>query len=41
VKAQTQTIIYTILAGDKPVAAQQATGTQARKLLKEKCFMEN
>ncbi|HEX2652021.1 MAG TPA: hypothetical protein VHN11_00020 [Xanthobacteraceae bacterium] len=39
-KAQTQTIIYTILADDNPVAALQATGAEARELLKEKWFHE-
>ena len=39
-KPKAQAIIYTILADDKAVAALQATGTEARELLKEKWFHE-
>jgi hypothetical protein len=38
-KRRTQAIIYTILADDKPVAALEATGIEARELLKERCFL--
>jgi hypothetical protein len=32
-------IIYTILADDKPVVALEATGTEARELLRERWFI--
>ena len=39
-KPKPQAIIYTILADDKPVAALEATGTEARELLKERWFLQ-
>ena len=33
-------LIYTILAGDKPIVALAATGREAGELCKEKCFRE-
>jgi hypothetical protein len=38
-KPRTQSIIYTILAADKPVAALEASGIEARELLKERWFL--
>jgi hypothetical protein len=38
-KPQPLKIIYTILADDKPVAAIEATGVEARELLKERWFV--
>ncbi len=35
-----QSLIYTILADDKPVAALEATGQEARELLKEQWFKD-
>ena len=32
-------LIYTILADDKPVAAMEASGYEARELLKERWFL--
>jgi hypothetical protein len=40
VKSAPLKIIYTILADDKPVAALEATGVEARELLKERWFAE-
>jgi hypothetical protein len=39
-KRKPQAIIYTILADDKPVAALEASGTEARELLKERWFLQ-
>ena len=39
-KLKPQAIIYTILADDKPVAALEASGTEARELLKERWFVQ-
>jgi len=39
-KLKPQAIIYTILADDKPVAALEASGTEARELLKERWFLQ-
>ena len=39
-KLKSQAIIYTILADDKPVAALEANGTEARELLKERWFLQ-
>ena len=39
-KPKQLTIIYTILADDKPVAALEANSTEARELLKETWFLE-
>jgi hypothetical protein len=39
-KPKPQAIIYTILADDRPVAALEANGTEARELLKEKWFLD-
>jgi len=38
-KRKPQAIIYTILADDKTVAALEASGTEARELLKERWFL--
>jgi hypothetical protein len=38
-KPKLQAIIYTILADDRPVAALEATATEARELLKEEWFL--
>ena len=39
-KPNKQTIIYTILADDKPIAALEANATEARELLKERWFLQ-
>lgn len=39
-KAKPQKLIYTILADDRPVAALQASGPEARELLHERWFLE-
>lgn len=39
-KPKIESIIYTILADDKPIAALEATGTEARELLKERWFVQ-
>ena len=39
-KRKPQAIIYTILADDKTVAALEASGTEARELLKERWFLQ-
>jgi hypothetical protein len=39
-KYKPNTLIYTILADDLPVAAVQASGPEARELCKEKWFLE-
>ena len=38
-KPKSQALIYTILADDKPVAALEASGPEARELLKERWFL--
>jgi hypothetical protein len=38
-KLKSQSLIYTILADDKPVAAIEASGPEARELLKERWFL--
>jgi hypothetical protein len=38
-KPQSQSLIYTILADDKPVAAIEASAHEARELLKERWFL--
>jgi hypothetical protein len=38
-KPNKQTIIYTLLAADLPVAAIEATGVEARELLKDSEFL--
>jgi hypothetical protein len=38
-KAKSQALIYTILADDKPVAALEASGPEARELLSERWFL--
>jgi hypothetical protein len=38
-KPQSQALIYTILADDKPVAALEASGPEARELLRERWFL--
>jgi hypothetical protein len=38
-KAKPQALIYTILADDKPVAALEASGPEARELLSERWFL--
>jgi hypothetical protein len=40
VKPKVQSLIYTILANAKPVAALEATGPEGRELLKERWFLE-
>lgn len=37
--AKSQALIYTILADDKPVAALEASGPEARELLRERWFL--
>jgi hypothetical protein len=39
-KQQLQLLIYTILADDMPIAALEATGSDARELCKERWFIE-
>lgn len=39
-KPKVQRLIYTILADDKSVAALEATGPEARELLKERWFLK-
>lgn len=39
-KPKSQALIYTILADDKPVAALEASGQEARELLKERWFLQ-
>jgi hypothetical protein len=39
-KHKPTTLIYTILADDKPLAAIEASGYEARKLLKERWFLQ-
>jgi hypothetical protein len=39
-KQQRQSLIYTILADDMPIAAIEATGPEARELCKERWFIE-
>jgi len=39
-KPKVQTVIYTILADEKPVAALEANGKDARELLKESWFLK-
>ena len=39
-KLKPQSIVYTILADDKPVAALEASATEARELLKERWFIQ-
>jgi hypothetical protein len=38
-KPKPQSLIYTILADDKPVAALESSGPEARELLKERWFL--
>ena len=38
-KPKSQALIYTILADDKPVAALEASGSEARELLSEQWFL--
>ena len=38
-KAKSQALIYTILADDKPVAALEASGPEARELIREQWFL--
>ena len=38
-KLESQALIYTILADDKPVAALEASGPEARELLRERWFL--
>ena len=38
-EAKSQALIYTILADDKPVAALEASGSEARELLREQWFL--
>jgi len=38
-KPRPQSLVYTILADDKPVAAIEATAPEARELLKERWFL--
>jgi hypothetical protein len=40
VKPKPQSLIYTILADDKPVAALEASGPEARELLRERWFQD-
>ena len=39
-KPKPQSLIYTILADDKPVAALESSGSEARELLKERWFLQ-
>ena len=39
-KPKPQTLIYAILADDKPIAAIEASGPEARELLKEQWFLQ-
>ena len=39
-KPKLQTLIYAILADDKPIAAIEASGPEARELLKEQWFLQ-
>jgi hypothetical protein len=39
-KPKPQSLIYTILADDKPVAALESSGLEARELLKERWFLQ-
>ena len=39
-KPKPQSLIYTILADDKPVAALDSSGSEARELLKERWFLQ-
>jgi hypothetical protein len=39
-KPKPQSLIYTILADDKPVAALESSGPEARELLKERWFLQ-
>ena len=39
-KPKSHALIYTILADDKPVAALEASGHEARELLKERWFLQ-
>ena len=39
-KSNSQSLIYTILADDRPVAALNATGPEAREILKEEWFLD-
>jgi hypothetical protein len=39
-KPKSQSLIYTILADDKPVAALESSGPEARELLKELWFLQ-
>lgn len=39
-KPKIQTLIYTMLADDKPVAALEAAGPEVRELLKERWFLD-
>jgi hypothetical protein len=39
-KQKLQSLIYTILADDKPVAAIEASAPEARELLKEQWFLQ-
>ena len=39
-KAKSQALTYTILADDKPVAALEASGSEARELLTEQWFLQ-
>ena len=39
-KPKSQALIYTILADDKPVAALESSGPEARELLRERWFLE-
>ena len=39
-KREHQALVYTILAADQPIAAIEATRTEARELCKEEWFLE-
>ena len=39
-EAKSQALIYTILADDKPVAALEASGSEARELLRERWLLD-
>ena len=39
-KTKSQALIYTILADDKPVAALESSGSEARELLSEQWFLD-
>jgi hypothetical protein len=39
-KPKPQSLIYTILADDRPVAALEATGPEARELIRERWFLQ-